>query len=184
MSEIDAGQRAPVRILGIDPGSRITGWGVIDMQGNRARHVASGFLQLRGETMSERLYDIFQGIAAVIRDTRPQEAVVERIFMHRNADSALKLGQARGAAICAVVENGLALHEYSPTQIKQATVGKGNAGKEQVQHMVRVLLNLVQTPQADCADALAAALCHGHTRQTLRRMQASAGGGETWQFRR
>jgi len=160
----------PNRILGIDPGSRITGWGVIDMVGNRAVHVASGFLQLQGSSFIDRLYQVYCGIAEVVRETRPQQAAIEQVFMHRNADSALKLGQARGAAICAAAAGDLVLHEYTPSQIKQATVGKGNAAKEQVQHMVRILLNLPQTPQADAADALAVALCHGHTGQTLKRI--------------
>ncbi len=159
------------RILGIDPGSRITGWGVIDMQGNRAVHVASGFLKLEGAAVVDRLCEIYRGIAAVVQETRPQDVAIEQIFMHRNADSALKLGQARGAAICGAAAQGLPVHEYTPSQIKLATVGKGNAAKEQVQHMVRVLLNLQQALQADAADALAVALCHGHTRQTLDRIR-------------
>jgi crossover junction endodeoxyribonuclease RuvC len=163
------------RILGIDPGSHITGFGVVDVAGGRTVYVASGCVRLKGETLAGRLRLIFEGIGDVMAQYRPEEMAVEQVFMHRNADSALKLGQARGAAICAGVMGNLPIAEYSPSQIKQAIVGTGRADKVQVQHMVAMLLGLGGRPQADAADALAVALCHGHTRQTLERMSGVQG---------
>lgn len=162
-----------IRILGIDPGSRFTGFGVIESDGREARYITSGFIRVTGETWSERLGVVFEGITELVLTHRPDEMSIERVFMHRNADSALKLGQARGAAICAVITNDVPVHEYSPTEIKQSVVGKGNAAKAQVQHMVRVLLNLPGNPQEDAADALAAALCHGNTRVLTQRLSES-----------
>ena len=156
-----------VRILGIDPGSRITGYGVIDVDGNHSRYVTSGCIRIGSDDWGQRLGTIFVELGGIIREFDPHEFAVEQVFMHRNADSALKLGQARGAAICAGVAHDLQLSEYAPRAIKQAVVGKGGANKEQVQHMVRVLLNLNASPQEDAADALAVALCHAHTSQTL-----------------
>ena len=159
-----------IRLMGIDPGSRITGYGIIDLDGPRARHVASGCIQTASDRpLPERLKTIFEGVAGVIREYQPAEAAAEQVFMHRNPDSALKLGQARGAALCAVVMAGLPVSEYAPRAIKQAVVGHGAADKTQVQRMVALLLNLPEPPPADAADALAVALCHGHTRQTLQR---------------
>lgn len=155
------------RILGIDPGSRITGFGLIDVSGNRAIYVASGCIRTEGGALPPRLKTIYQGIFDVVGQYSPDEMAIENVFMQRNADSALKLGQARGAAICAVVAQSIAVHEYTPTQIKQAVVGRGHADKGQVQHMIAALLNLPESPQADAADALACALCHSHTRQSL-----------------
>ncbi len=163
-----------MRILGIDPGSRITGFGVIDVEGTRTRYVASGCVRVTGEALPERLQQIFSGVAEIVREYRPEQMAVERVFMARNADSALKLGQARGAAICAATSRELSVSEYSPREIKQAVVGKGGATKEQVQHMVCALLGLKETPQADAADALAVALCHGHTFQTLGKIRMSS----------
>ncbi len=156
-----------IRILGIDPGSRFTGFGIIESDGRSARYITSGCVRVTGETWAERLGVIFNAISELVDTHEPQEMAIERVFMHRNADSALKLGQARGAAICAVITRDVPVHEYSPTQIKQSVVGKGRAAKEQVQHMVRILLQLPGDPQADAADALAVALCHGNTRSTL-----------------
>lgn len=161
------------RILGIDPGSRITGFGIIDSRQRTIHYVASGCLRLAGSTMPERLKTIFEELSQVIDEYRPSEVAVETVFLNRNADSALKLGQARGAAVCAAVIHRLAVSEYTPTQIKQALVGKGNAAKPQVQHMVQVMLQLSAKPQADAADALAVALCHQHVGQTLQRMKAA-----------
>lgn len=155
-----------VRVLGIDPGSNITGYGLVDVEGQRNTYVASGCLRLKGDDLGEKLAMIYRELGDIIVEHAPNELAVERVFMSRNADSALKLGQARGAAICAGVTRGLPLFEYTPRAIKQAVVGKGGAGKDQVQHMVTVLLNLDKSPQADAADALAVALCHGHTRMT------------------
>ncbi len=161
-----------MRILGIDPGSRITGFGIVEQVGRKVLYVESGCVRTGEGSLPERLKIIFEGISDIIAIYAPAQVAVERVFMHRNADSALKLGQARGAAICAAVAKGLPVSEYSPAEIKQATVGKGSAAKEQVQHMVQALLQLPGSPQADAADALAAALCHVHTQQTLGRMAA------------
>ncbi len=155
------------RILGIDPGSRITGFAIIERHGNHNRYLGSGCIRTHGGPLPERLKMIFAGIEDVIQVHAPEEIAVEQVFMHRNAGSALKLGQARGAAIAAAVRQSLPVFEYTATQIKQAIVGKGHAAKEQVQHMVRLLLQLPDTPQEDAADALAVALCHSHTSQTL-----------------
>lgn len=163
-----------VRILGIDPGSRITGYGIVDFHRNHARHVASGCIHVRGADLSARLRAIFDGITTVVERERPAALAVEQVFFHRNAASALKLGQARGAALMAGVSKGLALYEYSPNQVKQAVTGRGHAPKDQVQHMIRILLGLRELPASDAADALAVAICHGHTSETLARMQSSA----------
>lgn len=165
-----------IRILGIDPGSRLTGYGVIDMDGQRAVHVAGGCLRVAAlGSLGERLHAIYEGVSGIINRYHPEEMAVEMVFMSRNADSALKLGQARGAAIVAGAARGLPVHEYTPTQIKQAVVGRGHAEKVQVQHMVRVLLCLTEMPAQDAADALAAAICHGHIRQGLLRMTGISG---------
>ena len=156
-----------IRILGIDPGSRVTGFGVIDVSGARVSYVASGCVRTTDGTLPERLKTIYEGIAEVVRSYQPLEMAIENVFMQKNAASALKLGQARGAAICAVITQAVDVHEYSPTQIKQAVVGRGHADKAQVQHMVTALLKLPEPPQADAADALACALCHSNTRQSL-----------------
>ena len=167
------GTLKPVRILGIDPGSRITGYGVIDFHQNHARHVASGCIHLRGGDLTARLRAIFDGITAIVDGEGPVELAVEQVFFHRNAASALKLGQARGAALMAGVTRGLPLFEYSPTQVKQAVTGRGHAAKGQVQHMMKMLLCLRELPASDAADALAVAICHGHTAQTLAHIQAA-----------
>lgn len=164
------------RILGIDPGSRITGFGIIDCTGTRNVYVASGCIRLgNGEFMS-RLKAIFSSLCEVVETYQPQHVAIERVFMARNAGSALKLGQARGAALCAVLHGGLTVSEYSPTEIKQAVVGRGRADKEQVQHMVQALLKLSAVPQADAADALAVALCHVHTVHIQPYLAAATGG--------
>lgn len=162
-----------IRILGIDPGSRFTGFGVIESDGKKSSYITSGFIRVTGETWAERLGVIFKGVTELVETHQPDEMSIEKVFMHRNADSALKLGQARGAAICAVITNDVPVHEYTPAEIKQSVVGKGNAAKEQVQHMVRVLLSLPGNPQEDAADALAAALCHGNTSFIRNHMNAS-----------
>ncbi len=163
-----------IRLMGIDPGSRITGYGIVEMDGPRSRYIASGGIQTdSSRPVPERLKTIFEGIADLIREYQPMEVAVEQVFMHRNPDSALKLGQARGAAICAVVVAGLPVSEYAARAIKQAVVGSGAADKTQVQRMIALLLNLPALPQSDAADALAVAICHGHTRQTLQRLGAA-----------
>jgi len=150
------------RILGIDPGSRLTGFGVIDVEGRDSRYIASGCIRIKGDDLPTKLGIIFHGVSQLLDSHQPDLLSIERVFMHQNPDSALKLGQARGAAICAAVARHLPVAEYSPTQIKQAVAGHGHADKEQVQHMVTLLLSLPDRPPEDAADALAAALCHGY----------------------
>lgn len=164
-----------IRILGIDPGSLQTGYGIIDMDGNRTVHVDHGIIRIRGDSLGARLQLIFEQLHDIIAEHRPIEAAIEQVFMHRNADSALKLGQARGAAITACAQQQLQVYEYTPNQIKQATVGRGHAAKQQVQHMIKVLLCLGEIPQADAADALAVAVCHAHSREGLIRMAGVSG---------
>ncbi len=159
------------RILGIDPGSRSTGYGLIDARPNGPSLVACGRIRTESDTFPHRLKQIYDGIVDIVQQYQPDELAIEQVFMHKNADSALKLGQARGAAICAVLVAGLPVHEYAARQVKQAIVGKGGADKTQVQHMVKILLNLSGTLQADAGDALGVALCHLHTRETNRRIE-------------
>ncbi|MCW8886415.1 MAG: crossover junction endodeoxyribonuclease RuvC [Motiliproteus sp.] len=168
-------------ILGIDPGSRITGYGVINVVGSRSEYVASGCIRISGDHLPDRLQQVFEGVTEVISLHSPQEMAIEQVFMARNADSALKLGQARGAAIVAGVVKSLPVSEYAARAVKQAVVGKGSADKAQVQHMVRSILKLPGLPQADAADALAIALCHANTRQGL--INLSAAGSRRRQMR-
>ena len=160
------------RILGIDPGSRITGYGIIDVDGDRAAVATFGVIKTGAGEFPQRLGAIFAGIRELVDEFRPDEVAVENVFVSKNAASALKLGQARGAAICAALSRELPVAEYSPRSVKQAIVGRGGADKVQVQHMVCVLLQLRETPQEDAADALGVALCHQHTQQSMNRMQA------------
>jgi crossover junction endodeoxyribonuclease RuvC len=176
-----------IRILGIDPGSQRTGIGIIDIDsGGRTTHIFHAAVMLLGnDTFPLRLKQIFDELCAVIAAHRPDEVAIERVFMARNPDSALKLGHARGAAICAVVNQGLAVAEYSAKEIKQSVVGSGGADKKQVQHMVGILLNIDRKMQADAADALAVALTHAHARVSAQRLgsnviaAALAGRGRT-----
>ena len=154
-----------MRVLGVDPGSRRTGFGILDDQRGRPVYVACGVVVSMSGTVAERLHRIFAGLAEVIEHYKPDACAVERIFLARNADSALKLGQARGAVLVALAGAGLPVHEYTALQVKKATVGVGHAGKGQVQHMMRVLLGLSARPSTDAADALACALCHLHESQ-------------------
>jgi len=160
------------RILGIDPGSQRTGVGIIDVDDTgRATHVFNGALVLLGEgEFPLRLKRLLVGLTALIEEWRPHEVAIERVFLARNPDSALKLGQARGAAISAVVLRDLPVHEYAATEVKLALVGKGGAEKAQIQHMVGLMLNLHGKLQADAADALAIAITHAHVRATARRL--------------
>lgn len=151
-----------MRVLGIDPGSRVTGFGVVAWEADQARYIASGCVRVPTGTLPERLKAIFNGVIEIIHTYAPTDLAIEKVFFARNPDSALKLGQARGAALCAGLHHALGVSEYSALQIKQAIVGQGHARKEQVQHMVKVLLSLSGPPQADAADALACALCHLH----------------------
>lgn len=148
-------------ILGIDPGSRITGWGVVEHRGNRSAYLASGALKLgAADALPERLLRLSRALEALANDHRPDACAVEKIFTAKNAHSALVLGHARGVVLCAMAGRGIALHEYNPTQIKQAVVGAGRAEKGQVQRMVAMLLGRPATLQEDEADALAVALTH------------------------
>lgn len=153
----------------------MTGYGVVDHDDDHPVYVASGAIRVEPEPFPKRLKQIFDGVSAIVGQYRPDEFAIEQVFMHRNADSALKLGQARGAAICAVLSRDLAVFEYAPRQIKQALVGTGGADKVQVRHMVKVLLGLAlqQSMQIDASDALGVALCHAHYRHTARQLRRS-----------
>ena len=161
-------------ILGGDPGSRITGYGVIQCQGRQQIYLGSGCIRTSADDLPQRLQQIFAGLTEIITQYQPEEFAIERVFMAKNADSALKLGQARGAAIVAATCAGLPVAEYSATQIKSAVVGTGRAQKAQVQHMIKQLLKLPAAPQADAADALGVAVCHFHTYQSLIAMGGKA----------
>lgn len=162
-----------MRILGVDPGSRLTGYGVIDMTGPRASYVDSGCIRTPAGTLGARLHAIHAGLVEILRVHAPAAAAIEQVFLHRNAVSALKLGHARGVALLALAEAGLEVAEYMPSVVKLAVVGTGRADKEQVQHMVTALLKLPRAPQADAADALAVALCHGAQLATQQRLAAA-----------
>ena len=151
-----------MRILGIDPGLRVTGFGVIGKEGTRLAYVTSGCVKSGEGDLAARLKVILDGLAEVIAANRPREVAIEKVFVNVNAQSTLALGQARGAAICAAVLAGLPVAEYTALQVKQSVVGNGHAQKEQVQHMVRRLLALPGNPSPDAADALACAICHAH----------------------
>jgi len=163
-----------MRILGIDPGSRITGYGLIESDGHNSHHLASGCIRLADEPLNVRLGVIFRGVNDIISKYAPDMLAIEKVFVAKNPDSALKLGHARGAAICAGVIADLPVHEYSPREVKLAVVGTGGADKIQVQHMIKLLLGMKGRLQADAADALAIALCHAHTR-TSSLLRANAG---------
>jgi crossover junction endodeoxyribonuclease RuvC len=153
-----------MRILGVDPGLRRTGFGVIDSQGSQLRYVASGTIIVPNDVpLPERLKVILDNLREVVRQTQPDVAALEIVFVNTNPQSTLLLGQARGAAMCALADSDLAVHEYTALQIKKSVVGHGKAAKEQVQTMVQHLLALDGLPQADPADALACAICHAHT---------------------
>ncbi len=158
------------RILGIDPGSRFTGFGVIDFDGDQPTYVASGTIKSSGGAFPDRLKKIFESVGEIVAQYRPDIVAIESVFMARNAGSALKLGHARSAALCATFAFHVEVFEYAPREIKQAVVGTGAASKEQVQHMVVSLLQLDGMPASDAADALAAAICHGHRRRLQARL--------------
>ncbi len=164
-----------IKILGIDPGSINTGYGIIESKGNYNKHIKNGVIKIKAKTLAEKLKIINLEITTIIKTFEPDEIAIEKVFMHRNADSALKLGQARGAAIAACAINDIPLFEYSANQVKKACVGKGHAAKEQVQHMIKILLCLENSPLSDAADALAIALCHANSRESLLRMQGISG---------
>jgi crossover junction endodeoxyribonuclease RuvC len=151
-------------ILGIDPGSRITGYGVIRVIQQTIHYLDSGCIRTSQESLSQRLLQIFNGVCELMDQCQPNEVAIEQVFMHQNPNSALKLGHARGAAMVACASHRLEIHEYAPREIKQAVAGYGAAEKSQVKHMVIELLNLNAAPQSDAADALAIAICHSYRR--------------------
>jgi crossover junction endodeoxyribonuclease RuvC len=155
------------RILGIDPGLRITGFGVLDKSGAKLAYVTSGCIKTTQGELATRLKTIFEGLAEVMDACRPEQIALEKVFVNANPQSTLLLGQARGTAICAAVVRDLPIAEYTALQVKQAVVGNGHAAKEQVQEMVRRLLSLGGAPSPDAADALACAICHAHGGQGL-----------------
>lgn len=162
------------RILGIDPGSRLTGFGILDFQGDSPTYVTSGTVDSTAGGFADRLRQIFESVGEIMGEYRPDIVAIESVFMHKNAGSALKLGHARSAALCATFGFDIEIFEYAPREIKLAVVGTGAATKEQVQHMIVSILKLDGTPAPDAADALAAALCHGNQR----RVQAALGTGK------
>lgn len=153
-----------VRVLGIDPGSVITGYGVIESDGARSFHLAHGHIRVKGDSFAERLGHIFSALGDIIEQWKPQEVAIEQVFLSNNPMSALKLGQARGAAITAAVSRQLAIAEYAPRLVKKVVTGSGAADKKQVQIMIRALLHIESELQADAADGLAIAVCHAHSR--------------------
>lgn len=154
-------------ILGIDPGSRLTGYGVIRQTGRQLTYLGSGCIRTAVDDLPTRLKRVYAGVCEIILQFQPDMFAIEQVFMARNADSALKLGQARGSAIVAAVNNDLPVFEYAARLVKQSVVGNGAADKKQVQHMVKLLLKLPASPQADAADALAIAITHAHMSQHL-----------------
>jgi crossover junction endodeoxyribonuclease RuvC len=156
-----------VRILGLDPGSRITGYGVVDAGREGVRYVASGCIRVGNGDMAGRLLEIHRHVTELVVAYAPGEIAVERVFMHRNPDSALKLGQARGAALCGACHAGAPVFEYAPRAVKQTVTGTGGAEKSQVMHMVKALLALDGKLGADAADALAIAVCHAQHRSSV-----------------
>jgi crossover junction endodeoxyribonuclease RuvC len=166
---------AKVRVLGLDPGSLRTGYAVVEVDGTRVAYLVSGAIKTSGESLAERLQEIFAGVDRLANEFRPDEVAIERVFMHRNADSALKLGQARGAALSATFVVRPRVFEYAPREVKLAVVGSGAAQKEQVQLMVKRLLNIVGPLTEDAADALAIALCHAHSRKLYGLASVAAG---------
>ena len=160
------------RVMGIDPGSLTTGIGIIESCGDRINHIHHAAIRSDAKTsFAERLKRIYQQVKSLVEEYQPNAIAIEKVFMHRNADSALKLGQARAAALSASFDKDIPIHEFSPKSIKQAVVGKGAATKEQVQHMVSYLLNIHEPIQADAADALAVAICHANFQHTADRLQ-------------
>ncbi|MSP50392.1 MAG: crossover junction endodeoxyribonuclease RuvC [Alphaproteobacteria bacterium] len=161
-----------MRLLGLDPGLRHTGWGIVDAEGNRLSHVASGRIDSGEGTIGERLVRLHDGVAEVIGRYRPDEAAIEETYVNKNPSSTLKLGLARGAVILAPAKAGLAVVEYSPSLVKKSVAGAGQAEKGQVERMVRMLLPGAEPGSADAADALAVAICHAHHAATRRAIAA------------
>lgn len=163
-----------MRILGIDPGTGTTGYGIIDLKGNSLRHVDNGIIKTRShEALPLRLKTIYDGLTSILRKFSPETVAIEQVFLAKNPRAALTLGHARGTAVLSAVNLGLEVHEYSALQVKSAVVGYGRAGKQQVQQMVKALLNLPEVAQEDAADALAVAICHANSR-TMRQVARNA----------
>lgn len=164
-------------ILGIDPGSRVTGFGIIQVgkgiPANKPKYITSGCIRIKEASLDLKLKQIFDSVGELILEFKPDEFAIESVFLSKNADSALKLGQARGAAIVAASHYALPVSEYAARKVKQSVVGTGAADKTQVQHMVKMMLNLKANPQADAADALAVALCHANTSKGLVHLQGA-----------
>lgn len=154
-----------IRVLGIDPGSVVTGYGLIESDGARSFHLTHGHIRVKGDSFPEKLGHIHAAIGEVIMEWQPQEVAIEQVFLSNNPMSALKLGQARGAAITAAVSRQLSVSEYAPRLVKKVVTGSGSASKEQVQIMVRALLQIIPALQVDAADGLAIAICHAHSRK-------------------
>jgi len=162
------------RLIGLDPGLRITGWGIIDVDGSRLRHVADGVVRSAHDgALADRLHALFDGVARVIEEWGPHEAALEETFVNKNPASTLKLGQARGAVMLAPARAGLTVTEYAPTAVKKAVVAAGRADKAQIAAMVKMLLPGAAPSTPDAGDALAVAICHAHHRTSVRRMQAA-----------
>ncbi len=158
-------------ILGIDPGSQLTGYGLVSLDKKIISHITHGTIKVQGKNLAEKCHHLFCEIQSVINEHSPVEAAIEQVFFAKNAQSALKLGQARGAILTAVAGLHKPIYEYSPTQIKKTTAGIGRAGKTQVQQMIKMLLKLNTTPPVDAADALACAVCHCHHQGILARIE-------------
>ena len=166
-----------MRILGLDPGLRRTGWGVIDVEGNRLRHVANGVVESKpSDTLAVRLVSIHSALVRIVADFAPLEAAVEETFVNKNAESTLKLGQARGVVMLAPARAGLPVAEYATNLVKKSIVGAGHAAKQQISMMVKILLPGCAIDSADAADALAVAICHAHHAGSARRFAAAAAG--------
>jgi crossover junction endodeoxyribonuclease RuvC len=162
-----------MRLIGLDPGLRLTGWGVIDVEGNRLRHVAHGVIKVAGERpLADRLCELFDGVTAVLAAQQPVEAAVEETFVNVNPGSTLKLGQARGVVMLAPARAGLPVFEYAANLVKKSVTGVGHAEKRQIAMMVGRLLPGIEAT-ADAADALAVAICHAHHRATAKRVEAA-----------
>ncbi|WP_371154832.1 crossover junction endodeoxyribonuclease RuvC [Jannaschia sp. 2305UL9-9] len=166
-----------MRVIGIDPGLRNCGWGVIDVEGSRQRHVANGTVRAQGTDMGTRLLNLHKGLTAVIALHRPDAAAVENTFVNRDGAGTLKLGQARGVAMLVPAQAGLDVGEYAPNAVKKAIVGTGHAAKEQIAHMVRMQLPGCDPESPDAADALAIAMCHAFHLQSSNRLAAAIGAG-------
>ncbi|MEE9388604.1 MAG: crossover junction endodeoxyribonuclease RuvC [Paracoccaceae bacterium] len=162
-----------MRVLGIDPGLRNMGWGIIDVDGARLAHVANGVCKSDGDNLAERLLSLFNQLSEIVVRYRPQSAAVEQTFVNKDGAGTLKLGQARGIAMLVPAQAGLPVGEYAPNTVKKAVVGVGHADKRQVEHMVRLQLPGVDIAGPDAADALAIAICHSHHAQSAGRLEAA-----------